>query len=34
MRNDYKIRPRAEFKKGGKAKKSFPDLKKMEKQLS
>jgi hypothetical protein len=25
MRNDYKIRPRAEFKKGGKA---FPDLNK------
>ena len=28
MRNDYKIRPRAELKKGGKAKKSFPDLNK------
>ena len=28
MRNDYKIRPRAELKKGGKAKKGFPDLNK------
>jgi len=28
MRNDYKIRPRSEFKKGGKVKKSFPDLNK------
>ena len=28
MRNDYKIRPRPEFKKGGKVKKSFPDLNK------
>jgi hypothetical protein len=28
MRNDYKIRPRQEFKKGGKVKKSFPDLNK------
>ena len=26
MRNDYKIRPRQEFKKGGKVKKGFPDL--------
>jgi hypothetical protein len=26
MRNDYKIRPRLEFKKGGKVKKGFPDL--------
>ena len=29
MRNDYKVRPRAELKKGGKAKKGgkgFPDL--------
>ena len=28
MRNDYKIRPRPEFKKGGKVKKGFPDLNK------
>ena len=30
MRNDYKIRPRQEFKKGGKVKKKkgFPDLNK------
>jgi hypothetical protein len=28
MRNDYKIRPRSEFKKGGKVKKSFSDLNK------
>ena len=28
MRNDYKIRQRLEFKKGGKVKKSFPDLNK------
>ena len=28
MRNDYKIRPRQELKKGGKAKKGFPDLNK------
>jgi hypothetical protein len=26
MRNDYKIRPRQAFKKGGKVKKAFPDL--------
>ncbi len=28
MRNDYDIRPRAKLKKGGKAKKGFPDLNK------
>ena len=28
MRNDYDIRPRAKMKKGGKAKKGFPDLNK------
>jgi hypothetical protein len=28
MRNDYGIRPRAKLKKGGKAKKGFPDLNK------
>ena len=28
MRNDYGIRPRAKMKKGGKAKKGFPDLNK------
>ncbi len=28
MRNDYKIRPRQALKKGGKAKKGFPDLNK------
>jgi hypothetical protein len=28
MRNDYSIRPRAKLKKGGKAKKGFPDLNK------
>jgi hypothetical protein len=28
LRNDYSIRPRAKLKKGGKAKKSFPDLNK------
>ena len=28
MRNDYSIRPRAKLKKGGKDKKSFPDLNK------
>ena len=26
MRNDYNIRPRMGFKKGGKVKKGFPDL--------
>ena len=28
MRNDYDIRPRVKMKKGGKAKKGFPDLNK------